>query len=122
MELDEKMLEKAKNAKSVEELLSLAKENGIELTVEEAKTYFAKLNAKSGELADDELDDVSGGEKCGTIYSEGRPLVTVGNSCEHYINENTQRKEDGSGKCPACYWSDSTGCSLYCCCPKRYYN
>ena len=38
----------------------LAKENGIELTEEEAQAYFAQLN-KSGELSDDELDAVAGG-------------------------------------------------------------
>lgn len=43
------------------ELLALAKENGIEMTEEQAKEYFAKLNTKTGELADDELDNVSGG-------------------------------------------------------------
>ena len=42
MELNEKLLEKAKNAKNVEELSSIARENGIELTNEEAKSYFAK--------------------------------------------------------------------------------
>ena len=37
------------------------------VTAEEAKNYFAQLNPKAGELADDELDNVSGGRKCGTI-------------------------------------------------------
>ena len=45
MELNEKMLEKAKNAKTAEELVAIARENSIELTDEESKTYFAKLNA-----------------------------------------------------------------------------
>ena len=55
-------LAKAKTAKSAEELLTLAKENGVGLTKEEAAKYFAELN-KEGEIADDELDNVSGG--CG---------------------------------------------------------
>ena len=46
MELNEKLLEKAKEAKTVEELTAIAKENGIELTAEVAKTYFAHLNKK----------------------------------------------------------------------------
>ena len=33
-------LEKAKQAKSAEELIALAKENGMELSEEEAKNYF----------------------------------------------------------------------------------
>jgi len=52
---------KAKQAKSVEELLTLAKESGVEMTAEQAQDIFAQLNPKSGELADDELDNVAGG-------------------------------------------------------------
>ena len=55
------MIEKAKAAKSAEELLALAKENGVEMTADEAKTYFAQLSSKSGELNDDDLDAVAGG-------------------------------------------------------------
>ncbi len=53
-------MEKARAARSPEELLSLAKESGLELSEEQANTYFEKLN-KSGELSDDELDNVAGG-------------------------------------------------------------
>ena len=59
--LTPEMIEKAKAAKSAEELLALAKANGVEMTADEAKTYFAQLNPKSGELNDDDLDLVSGG-------------------------------------------------------------
>lgn len=61
MEFNKELLEKAKEAKNVEELKALAKENEIELTDEQAEAYFEKLNPKSGELADEELDNVSGG-------------------------------------------------------------
>lgn len=57
------MIEKAKAAKTAEELMALAKENEIEMTEDEAKAYVAQLNPVSGELADDELDNVAGG--CG---------------------------------------------------------
>ena len=60
MQLNKELLEKAKEAKSAEELLSLAKENGVELTSEEAAEYFAQLHT-SGELSDEELDNVAGG-------------------------------------------------------------
>ena len=62
MKFTPEQLAKAKTAKSAEELIALAKENSIELTEEEAKKFFAELN-KEGALADDELDNVSGG--CG---------------------------------------------------------
>ena len=57
------LIAKAKAAKSAEELLALAKENGVELTEEEAKTYFEQIGA-SGEVSDDDLDAVSGGWDC----------------------------------------------------------
>ena len=74
------LIEKAKQAKSVEELTALAKENGFELTEDEAKNYFEKLNA-SGALSDEELDNVSGG---GCYYKDGRLVVTCNYSCGRY--------------------------------------
>ena len=56
----QEQLEKAKRAKSTEELLSLAEENGVALTGEEAAKYLAGLH-REGELSDDELDNVAGG-------------------------------------------------------------
>ena len=61
--LPPELIAKAKTAKSAEELLTLAKENGIELTAEEANVYFSQLNANSA-VSDDELDAVSGGWDC----------------------------------------------------------
>ena len=55
------MIEKAKAAKSAEELLELAKAEGINITADDAATYFAQLNPQSSELSDNELDNVSGG-------------------------------------------------------------
>ena len=60
MNISKELLEKAKAAKSAEELLALAKNEGIELTAEQAAKAFAELN-KSGELSDEELDNVAGG-------------------------------------------------------------
>ena len=54
------LIEKARQANSPEELLALAKESGIELSEDKAKEYFEQLN-RSGELSDEELDNVSGG-------------------------------------------------------------
>ena len=59
--MNQELIKKAKAAKSVEELLELAKASNVELSEEQAKEYFAKLNPTKGELSDDELDDVSGG-------------------------------------------------------------
>ena len=72
MNISKELLEKAKTAKSAEELLAMAKAEGFELPEGEAKTVFSKLN-KTGELSDEELNNVSGG--CG---SGDEPLFTVG--------------------------------------------
>ena len=63
--LTPEMIEKASAAKSAEEILEIAKANNIEMTADEAATYYAQLNPKHGELDDDDLDNVAGGA-CGT--------------------------------------------------------
>ena len=60
MEISKELIEKAKTAKSAEELLQMAKAENIEMTAEEANKVYAELH-KTGELSDEELDNVSGG-------------------------------------------------------------
>ena len=85
--LTPEMIEKAKAAKSAEELLELAKANGVEMTADEAATYFAQLNPKSGELDDDDLDAVAGGASgCGKTQ----------------INDGTMVRVINGKKCPNC--------------------
>ena len=43
-----------------EELIALAKENGVEIAPEKAEELFEQMNA-NGELSDDALDKVAGG-------------------------------------------------------------
>ena len=90
--LTPEIINKAKAAKSAEELFALAGANGIELTEEDAKTCFAQLNA-NGAVADDELDAVAGG---GCPESKETPftaeIFAVGRRGE-VINGNT---------CPGC--------------------
>ena len=80
MELNKELLSKAKEAKTPEELLTLAKENGTELTEAEAKTYFDLLHPQTGEL--------SAGGGC---HNGGRLVV----SAMHYCDE-WRCKDDGS--------------------------
>ena len=74
------LLEKAKAAKSAEELRTIARENGVELTEEEAAAYFSQLH-QSGELSDEELDSVSGG---GCHAKDGRLVVTGMYGCDEW--------------------------------------
>ena len=59
--MNKELISKAKKAKTPEELLCLAQENGEEMTEESAKAYFELLHPQTGEIADKELDKVSGG-------------------------------------------------------------
>ena len=83
--MNQELIIKAKAAKSVEQLLELAKASNVELSEEQAKEYFAKLNPTKGELSDDELDDVSGGG-CGESKTKYCPNC---NSELRMISEGT---------------------------------
>ncbi len=63
MEIKRELFEQAKGCKSAEEILSLAKSNGIEMSGEQAKQAFDKLGSAGsmGGISDDELANVSGG-------------------------------------------------------------
>lgn len=72
------MMEKARTAKSAEDLLSFAEEYDYPLTEEEAKAYFEQIS-KGGELSDSELENVAGGG-CGY-----KAPVTELDWCEQFI-------------------------------------
>ena len=85
MEIKKELLEKARQAKSPEELAALAKENGIELSSEQAAAYFAKLGSEDNGLSDDELDNVAGGG-CGSEEVDYRIKVCpTGKGCIYYV-------------------------------------
>ncbi len=123
MNLNEGMLEKAKTAKTLEEFTAVAKENGVELTNDEAETYFAQLNPKTGELNDDELDNVAGGKKCGTLYDDGRPIVIPSsNTCEYWKDKTTFEVIPEGGKCSSCIHCHTRKFGWVCMANERYDN
>ena len=79
MNISKELLEKAKTAKSAEELLAIAKAESVELTEEQAESAFTKLH-KTGELSDEELDNVAGGRLC----SPGDPKWNIGDRVRYY--------------------------------------
>ena len=100
MKMNNELIAKAKEAKTAEELMALAKESGEEITEERAKAYFDLLNPKTGELSDDELDNVSGG---GCYSDGGRLKTTSGYKCKHYADG--QSTYGIKGTCCRCkYW------------------
>ena len=88
MELNNEIRAKAKAAKTPEELIEIAKENDVEMTEESAKAYFDLLHPKTGEMSDDELDEVAGGA---CYRGDGRMVTTVANLCREW-----RCKKDGS--------------------------
>ena len=81
MKFSKELIEKAKTAKTAEELLAVAKAENIELTEGQAAKAFAELN-KTGELSDEELDNVAGG--CAGPYQSGdTPLFNSGDRVKY---------------------------------------
>lgn len=121
---NKEMIEKVKGAKSAEELLELAKANGVEMSADEAATYFAQLSPKSGELDDDELDTVAGGG-CG-YASDGRKIVEAkarchtGFECKNGCGNNVNYGEckcnvcGGAWHCENCAYFSREGNKMYC--------
>lgn len=85
--MEKELILKAKQAKTPEELMALSKENGEEITEESAKAYFELLHPKTGEITDEELDNVAGGG----CYNGDRLVVSAMNRCDDW-----RCKHDGS--------------------------
>ena len=124
MNVSKELLEKARTANSAEELLVMAKAESVELTEEQAEKAFAELH-KTGEIADEELDNVAGG--CGkeeipepkykigdmVISSRGFPCHTC-NCYRDFQITGVHRSPDGkhtySIACPECgekWWNSN---------------
>ena len=112
MEFTKEMIEKAKAAKSVEELAEIAKAEGIELTAEEAKMHFDELH-KTGELSDEELDNVAGGGcfepdykyEVGDWVIVNRHIIDDG---EHKCHRSYVIERRDYGRAGRFYWGKNT--------------
>ena len=85
-ELTKEQIAKAMSCETAEELMALAKSEGIELTKDEAKAYMAEL--QDFDLDDENIKKIAGGTnltlKCPMKgYWSVRPIHTV------YLRENT---------------------------------
>ena len=65
--MDEEMIVKLRDAKSVEEILAVGKEYGKEFTEEQAKELLEMTSNATGELSDEELEAVAGGGIIDTV-------------------------------------------------------
>ena len=134
---DETLKKAYVEAASENKLAEFLKTNGCEATEEELKAFMDSKMNKKGELDDDELDSVAGGGKCGTIYKNKRPVITVGNTCDLWRCEkcHTRKRDMGSsmtvdecitcrawGVCSNCEYSRAESGLLLCYHPQRYDN
>lgn len=125
------LMERARGAKSPEELLALAKELGVEMTAAEAEETFSLLH-KKGELADNELENVAGGGCDTTVDGKDYRVVTSGLTCingqyAYYRDKNAQYLNTSNmdlrstwamfgeyGMCGQCRWLEFKGVIGYC--------
>jgi predicted ribosomally synthesized peptide with nif11-like leader len=77
-------LEAAKGMKTPDDLISYAKEAGVELTSEEAEAFIKQRNQSEGKLADIELENIAGGHG-GMCHKDGREVVTLITTCVHKL-------------------------------------
>ena len=129
MQFSKEQMKKASAAASAEELLAMAKADGIELTEEEAKHYYDVLHAEQPTeeqlrtLSEEELANVAGGSQCvyGKTYSSDPPyklIVTSGNSCGLY-----EPRFDGAQHCcPFCRFIDDDPSWSWYCTKRTLYN
>ena len=131
--MNEELLAKARAAKSPEELLKTARENGMGgFTEENAKICFERLH-KSGELSDEELD-VSAGGCFDDPAAKGMKKVSKTDRCRYgwkckncaYGMENCHCFTDADGNtimsiassawfiCCNCMYATCIGGSWYC--------
>lgn len=64
------LMAKIKAAKSADEIVEIAKADGVKIALKEARKIFDEAN-KTGELSDDELDNVAGGKMLGVMQKSG---------------------------------------------------
>ncbi|MDE5754256.1 MAG: hypothetical protein K2H89_06930, partial [Oscillospiraceae bacterium] len=97
------------------------------LTQDEAREYFSELHGqsqKTGELSDDELDNVSGGGCHVKLNGKKYTVVTSCHSCSHYCDRGSEphcselRKAwmdySRRGKCGWCHYLEFKGSTGYC--------
>ncbi len=100
MNFTPELISKAKAAKSAEELIKIAEDEGVKLEEKDAEMFFNKLN-QSEELADEELEAVAGGG-CGSKPSP-YPLHDWEDDCEH--QQDVVWEPFWQGTCCLCIYS-----------------
>lgn len=122
---DKEIIANLKDCKTVDELKTLGKEIGYELSDDEAQAYLDQL-LKSGELSDGELDSVTGGcawWRKGSAYSGNPPhhlIVTIYNCCSLFEKSDEKFTKP---RCRVCRFTYRyVGTPTWYCSRRDYYN
>lgn len=110
-EITPELMAQAEKTESVQELIALAVENGVELDEEQAQIWFGRFHGNTGELSDEELANVSGG---GCYTADGYLKTTIGYKCEYY-EEDPKADMGVKGTCFCCKYWDAKGASQMIC-------
>lgn len=89
MDFSSELIQKAKKASSAEELREAAKAEGIELSENEAASYFNFLHGNQ-EFSDEELSMITGGKEGSWCNTTPGPFCTGvflygADACRHYV-------------------------------------
>ena len=115
---DSELKQEYKKAIGDKKIADFMKAHDCDATEAELDAFI--LSKKNKELADDELDMVSGGGACTTYNSDGWPFVYPANTCDHYVFMGDANRGDW-GSCYSCkYSADEGGICLVCKCPQRH--
>ena len=116
--MNQKLIEKAKTAKTAAELMKMAREEGVELSEAESQKYFEQLHGDSQELSDEELANVSGGScySTGTLAKEYRQ-VSQDSTCGNYFTDGWSVFSSGSDEktCLNCSHATTSTTNVYFC-------
>ncbi len=84
IEISNELIEQVRECQSAEEIQSLACKNGYEITEEQAASIYARLNPENGEVADEELENISGGCSSSTGSLEKKTCPKCGGTMYRY--------------------------------------
>lgn len=82
-EANEKFMEEAAKAQTVEELMELARTHGVEVTEDEARIFLSLRSGDGEALSDEALDGVAGGG----LRQKGKLIVTSFYTCDLFKRE-----------------------------------
>ena len=71
--MNKEMIKKLRNAKTKEEILAIARENGGEMTAEQAEELLKRLNGAADEISDEDLEAAAGGREFRVWYDHQPP-------------------------------------------------